>query len=64
MKLHLVCGDKLDSIGRRVSEKKQEVKMQLEPVCCKRQQKKVHGQLMVCGIGDLEVSDWYKIDPG
>ena len=25
----------------------------LEPVCCKKQQKKVPDQLMVCGIGDL-----------
>ena len=25
----------------------------LESVCCKKQQKKVHDQLLVCGIGDL-----------
>ena len=25
----------------------------LEPVCCKKQQKKVPDQLLVCGIGDL-----------
>ena len=33
----------------------------LKPICCKKQQKKVPDQLLVCGIGDL----WrYKIDPG
>ena len=25
----------------------------LEPVCCKKQQKKIPDQLLVCGIGDL-----------
>ena len=25
----------------------------LEPVCCKKQQKKVPDQLLVCGIGEL-----------
>ena len=25
----------------------------LKPVCCKKQQKKVPDQLLVCGIGDL-----------
>ena len=25
----------------------------LEPVCCKKQQKKVPGQLLVCGIGEV-----------
>ena len=25
----------------------------LEPVCCKKQQKKVPDQLLVCGIGNL-----------
>ena len=27
--------------------------LSLEPVCCKKQQKKVPDQLQVCGIGDL-----------
>ena len=35
----------------------------LEPVCCKKQQKKVPDQLLVRGIRDLD-SEWYKIDPG
>ena len=30
--------------------KKQKI---LEPVCCNKQQKKVPGQLLVCGIGNL-----------
>ena len=37
---------------------------QLEPVCSKKQQKKVPDQLLVCGVRDPEDSEWYKIDPG
>ena len=39
--------------------------MILEPVYCKKQQKKVTDQ--ICGIGDLfhkSDSEWYKTDPG
>ena len=28
----------------------------VEPICCKKQQKKVPNQLLVCGIGDLNDS--------
>ena len=37
----------------------------LEPVCCKKQQKKVPDQLLLCGIGAgiTEDSEWYKINP-
>ena len=33
--------------------KRTRLKTLLEPVCCKKQQKKVPDQLLVCGIGDL-----------
>ena len=30
-----------------------QVKIPLEPVCCKKRQKIVPDQLLVCGVGDL-----------
>ena len=39
----------------------------LEPVCCKKQQKKVPDQLLVCGIGDLwrtwMIPNWLHMSP-
>ena len=39
----------------------------LEPVCCKKQQKKVPDQLLVCGIGDLwrtwMIPNWLYMSP-
>ena len=40
----------------------QEMYILLEPVCCKKQQKKVPGQLLVCRIGDLSGPEWFKTD--
>ena len=38
--------------------------MQLEPVCCKKQQKKVPDQLLIVEQGTSKDSEWYNIDPG
>ena len=35
----------INGLLRRITE--------LEPVCCKKKEKKVPDQLLVCGIGDL-----------
>ena len=41
--------------------------VELEPVCCKKQQKKIPDQLLVCGIGDFwrtwMIPNWFYMSP-
>ena len=40
------------------------LKWVLEPVCCKKQQKKFLTSYWFVELGTSEDSEWYKIDPG
>ena len=36
--------------------------LDLDPVCCKKRQKIVPGQLLVCGVGDPEGPEGFQTD--
>ena len=40
-------------VNQFISEIQSTIEKVLEPVCCKKRQKKVPDQFLVCGIGDL-----------